>query len=136
MEIDAGTGTDQIVKIVERSFEPLGHRVRAAVLDGRAHIVDPMRCVLRAQPAVVEPIEAQIVVVLEIVNRSDPAGVRQPADISLTGIFTDQQFIRDYADRRPGVAASWPRVTVVANAEPVNHHPNVTNRRASIPASP
>src|SRR5208283_1926126 len=97
--------------------------------------VDPMHCVLGAQASVVQAVEAQIVVVLEIVDRGDPVGILQPADISLAGIFADQQFIRDYTDRRPAVAASWPRVTVVANAEQVNHDSTVTIRRASIPAA-
>src|SRR5208282_1636179 len=135
MEIDAAARTDQVAKVVQRNFKPLGHRVRAAVLDRRPHIVDPVRSVLRAEVAVVQPVHAQIVVVLQVVNRGYAVGLLEPADIGLTWIFADQQLVRDYADRRPAVSARRSWRVVGAFAEPINHDSNVTIRWAGIPAS-
>ncbi len=83
----------------------------------------------------VQPVHAQVVVVLQIVNRGNPVGVLEPGDISLTGIFADQQFVRDYAHRRSPAVASRARRVVGAFAEPINHDSNVTIRAVSIPAS-
>src|SRR5580704_10679933 len=133
MQIDARARLDQIAKVMQRDFEPLGHRVRAAILDRSPHVIDPLRSVLRAKPAVVQPVHAQVIVVLQIVNRGNPVGVLEPGDISLTRIFSDQQLVRDYADRRSPSVASRARSVVGAFAEPINHGSNVTIRAVSIP---
>src|SRR5271163_2158250 len=135
MQIDAGAGTDQGSQVTQRRFEPLSHRVGAAVLYRSAHVVDPVRAVSGDQFAVVQSVQAQIVIILQIVNRSDSVGVLEPADVSLTWILAHYQLVRDYADGRSAVAAAWPRSMFGAFAEPINHDPNVTIRRASIPAS-
>src|ERR1700736_4115997 len=95
MEINALAGGDKGMEIVEGHPKPLGHRIGATVLDWSPHEADCVRVAFRAHCLEVQPVQAQVVVVLKIVNCGDVKRILEPSDIFGSWVLADQKVTGD-----------------------------------------
>src|SRR5215469_2259796 len=91
MQINPTMRIDQLMQVGDGDCEPVRHRIGAAILNRCAPKTDTMRIILGPELLEVEAVVAQVVIVLEVMNRGDVVGVFEPFDIAAVGIFADQQ---------------------------------------------
>jgi hypothetical protein len=85
MKIDAFLGAQQTCQIAQRRAQTIRHGVGAAVLNGSPYVLESIARGDLAKLLDIERIDAQVFVILEIVDRRDAMFVAQPFEIVFAG---------------------------------------------------
>ena len=120
MQVNALTGADQARQRAQRIGEPLGHRVRAAILDLRADEFDSAYAAGLGELAFAQSVERQVLVILEIVNGGHAEFRFEPGNIFRPGKFADQEPGRNLGDRGAAAKPCCVGLMLGSFAEPVH----------------
>ena len=98
MQVNPFAIADKAGESSQRIVEPLGHGVRAAILDLRADEFHFAQAARLSKLALAQSVERQVFVILEIVDGGHAELRLEPSDVLRAGKFANQQAGRNFGD--------------------------------------